>query len=170
MPRYVNHVYWKDKRCKKRRALKKCASSTSFMSLIPEYNLKRSNSMMPEIKLDSNPYTKEHSKTIGNFFELKSLKSQHPKPTNERPIFTITDDCDTQQNTPPNQQSHMSRSTSLQIENCGNSLFTCDSLFCSQGERIPIVRVSLTMSMMRSDDVESSNLIIKPVHCLNFII
>ena len=126
---YVNHVYWKDKRCKKRRALKRAASSTSFMSLIPDYNLKRCNSLMPDFKLDSNPYTREHSKTIGNMFELKSLKTGKP----EKPVFTITDDCENQKNTSPNLQSQMSRSTSLQIENC-NSLFTCDSLFCSQGE------------------------------------
>ena len=83
--------------------------------------LQRSNSLMPDLKFDTHPYTKEHSKTTGNLFEMKSRS---------KPLFTITDDCDNHQNT-INNHSQMSRSTSLQIENC-NSFFTCDSLFCSQ--------------------------------------
>lgn len=83
---------------------------------------------MPDIKFDSNPYTKEHSKTAGNLLELKPNRidlTHRPKP-----LFTITDDCDNSQNNL--HQSQMSRSTSLQIENCNSSLFACDSIVCTK--------------------------------------
>lgn len=146
----VNHIYYKDKRCKKRRALQNSYSSASFLSLSPEQLKGVSSLPMLEEKVTYNLFTriffslyKQEDNKSFNFLNLPIVDTNNkqccpPSPNSAhdyhpslcKPRFSFSDSVNTLTAAAATSSSPSS-TCSIQIDGCPIN-FRCNTLINTQ--------------------------------------